>query len=301
MGYMAGFLNTVLCPLLAGGSIVISQKFGAQSGMTFWDLVLKKSTNSIWLTPTMVAYLVRISRNKDIEQKVEGIVQNIFVGTAPLLSNVRKSFEEKFGITCLESYGTSETMLTSSNSFLFDKNVSGTGVLLEGVEIEVRDDAGKVLSKGEEGNIFIKSPYLLKGYLGLQNTSLISPLKSGFFDTGDYGYQDHNNYLFITSRTKDLIIRGGVNISPRYIEDILLKNRMIREVAIIGKAHPFWGEEIVAFVVLEDSANFDMESIIEYCKENITNDSIPTIIKVVNELPYSSTGKVQKNKLKDLV
>ncbi len=301
MGYMAGFLNTVLCPIMAGGCVVIAPQFSAKEAINLWDPVLNGQTNALWLTPTMLALLTKLNRSEVIAKKVQQILQHLFVGTAPLPQLTKEMFEKKFGVKCLESYGTSEAMLISTNSLNLPCVQLSTGKILEEVKIEVRDDENKLVPNGNSGNLFVSSPFVLSGYLDPETDLINVPLENNFLNTGDYGYIDADNNLFITGRVKDLIIHGGTNVSPRAVEETLLQHKDIQDVAVIGKKHSFWGEEVIAFVILEDNNQFHEMSILEYCKQSMHPDAVPARFEIVKDFPRSSTGKIQKQKLRELI
>jgi acyl-CoA synthetase (AMP-forming)/AMP-acid ligase II len=117
--------------------------------------------------------------------------------------------------------------------------------------------------------------------------------------TGDCGEIDENNCLSITGRKKDLIIHGGINVSPKAVENVLVQFPGIKEAAVIGKKHAFWGEEVVAFVVLDAGQNFDQPVIRQHCADRLNPDAVPTAFHVVSDLPRSSTGKIQKHLLRE--
>jgi len=301
MGYMAGFLNTVLSPLISGGTVIIAPQFNAKEAINFWQPAIKSSANAIWLTPTMAALLARLSRGDRIPQWAKDNLRHVFVGTAPLPRVTKDNFEETFGVSLLESYGMTEILIVASNILRYPQKQGSVGNLVEGVKVEVRDREGDVLPHGEIGSLYIKTPFALQGYLQPETGKINSPMSEGWFDTGDYGYLDEDEYLFITGRQKDLIIHGGMNVSPTSVENLLMEHPDVREAAVIGKPHSFWGEEVVAFVEMEADKSFIRESLDEHCKSNLEFDAVPTTYKVVDEFPRSSTGKIQKYVLKKML
>ena len=244
MGYMAGFLNTILSPILAGGKVIVAHQFNAQQAMNFWEPAVKNNINTMWLTPTMAALLVKLNRDNNVTKWTEKNLNYVFIGTAPLRKTVREDFEKTFKTKCLESYGMTEILITASNVIENQQKESSVGLLVNKIEVEIRDKNGKSLHRKATGEIYVRSPFVLNGYIDTSQKSIYSPLKDGWFATGDYGYIDDDNYLFITGRIKDLIIRGGTNISPRAVEEIILAHPDIKDVAIIGKQNPFWEQEI---------------------------------------------------------
>ena len=301
MGYMAGFLNTILSPVMAGGTVIIAPQFNAQQAINFWQPAIQNNVNTVWLTPTMAALLARLNRDKTITQWTEKNLTNVFIGTAPLPKTVKHNFEQTFKTKCLESYGMTEILLVSTNILKKEQKESSVGLLLNEIELEVRDKKGNSLNREITGEIYVKSPFALNGYVEQSQETIYSPLNDGWFATGDYGYIDNDNYLFITGRIKDLIIHGGTNVSPRAREEVILAHPDIRDASVIGKTHPFWGEEIVAFLIIEDKKIIDVNTIKKYCQQRLQADAIPTIFKIVHEFPLSSTGKIQKHLLQEML
>lgn len=291
MGYMAGFLNTLLCPLLCGGLVVLGKRFEASSALSFWEPALAADVNTVWLTPTMLAVLSRMNRGERIPDWASKNLRNVFVGTAPLLRDVRESFESTFGVVCRESYGTTELLLVSAQNLGMATHGS-VGKPLGFVQIELDGD-------GESAGIVVKSPFAFEGYIGVDGQ--VERVQRQSMDTGDLGYLSPEGELYITGRKKDLIIKGGINVSPKAIEEILVECPLVDTVAVVGKPHAFWGEEIACFVIPVAKDSWDEQLFLSFAKERLSSDNMPTVIRVVESFPLSSVGKVQKKLLRDLL
>lgn len=165
MGYMAGFLNNIICPMVQGASIVIDHPFDARMALNFWQKPAKYGVNMMWLVPSILATLLKTDRGRFGEQYCSASVDFICVGTAPLSTRIKKQFEDRYKVALLESYGLSETLFVSTNSkkYLFVDGFAGK--LLDGVNISVVDESGKQLLSGAEGNIKIQSAYMFVGYM----------------------------------------------------------------------------------------------------------------------------------------
>ncbi len=298
MGYMAGFLNAMLSPLAAGGGIVIAPQFSAASAREFWAPAIEHGANSVWLTPTMVALLARLHRDPEITAWAQCQFEHVFVGTAPLPTLVAERFRTAFHVPCRESYGMTEVLIVSVAEP--DAPPGTVGKLLEGVAVEARASEGSKLGMGVEGDLYVASDYELKGYLDPATGMPRLSKDDEFFATGDYGRLDGDGNLFITGRTKDLIIRGGTNISPRAVEDALIALPGVVDAAVVGTPHDFWGEEVVAFLVCEGVAP-ELEVVRESCRKSLVEDALPARVEVLAELPRSSTGKVAKNELRAML
>jgi len=297
-GYMAGLLNTFLSPLLAGGIVVLGELFDVKTALQFWNYPMEHHVNSIWLTPSMVATLVPLCRDSEIPEWTRNNLRHIFIGTAPLHKITRDYFRERFGVDCLESYGMTECMFISVNSSNSLDQDSTVGHPLKGVELEIRN--GKQISDSNciEGNIWIHSQFALTGYIEKAGDKQESQSeKSGWMDTGDIGYIDASGRIVITGRSKDIIIHGGINVSPRQVEEVLLSYSEVKEAAVIGSPHTFWGEEVEAYVITESGKNIDIDKLGNFCRDRLNVDAVPSRYVVVKEFPRTSNGKVQKHLL----
>jgi long-chain acyl-CoA synthetase len=179
------------------------------------------------------------------------------------------------------------------------KKVGSIGLPMKGTEMRIVDDDGNVLPPGQQGEIVIRGPMLMRGYWNKpEETAEI--LKGGWLHTGDIGYVDESGYFWITDRKKDLIIKAGENISPRVIEEVLFKHPKISEAAVIGIKDEIYGENIKAFVVLKPGQAATESEVIEYCQTKLTNFLVPKEVAFMKALPKSLVGKVLKKELRKL-
>jgi len=300
MSYMAGFLNTLLSPLIAGACSILTPPFNAAAALHFWVPAMTHGANAAWLSPTMAAFVARVARDPATSRWAREHMRWVFAGTAPLPPATKAAFEAIFGIELLESYGMTEVMLVSGNTARFARKAMSVGRLLPGLAVEARDNAGATLPVGVEGELWIQSPYALAGYLETDSYPPVPDLANGWLATGDVGRIDVDRDLFITGRLKDMIIHGGTNVSPRAIEDVLLTCPGIRDAAVIGLPHAFWGEEVSAVLLLEENAVFEAvrAEALALCKKNLPNDALPSRFVVERDFPRTSTGKVQKSQMR---
>jgi len=301
MGYMAGFLNTFLSPLIAGGSICIAPQFSAATAGRFWRPAIDHEVDTVWLTPTMAALLTRFCKGGTVAAWTAENMTRVFVGTAPLLDPVRTPFESAFGVRCLESYGMTELLLVASNR-PDDHCVSGSvGHLVAGVETRFAADHREMTGTGDR--LWIRTPYACRGYWNPVDGSIADPRQDDWFSTGDCGLLEGDR-LCITGRTKDLIIKGGTNISPRAVEELLLSHPRVKEVAVVGIPHEFWGEEVAAAIVADDVGHGGNDHLLaeltSLCKQHLQAEAVPGQWRVVSELPKSSTGKTRSADVKGL-
>jgi len=292
MTYMAGFLNTVLSPLAAGGCVIIAPQFNAQTALHFWKPAIQGEANTVWMSPSMAALVAQMSRDAEVQEWVRDNMQHVFVGTAPYPASVRERFEAQFGVVSQESYGMSEVLLVACESKDSGRPEGSVGRLLSGIVMHNAPHEDETMAE-----LLIQSSYIMAGYWSPETKSADTGMVESDFPTGDVGYLDENGHLFITGRKKDLIIKGGMNLSPRAIEDVIAAHPAILDVAVVGEPHQFWGEDVVAFVRLADEQDASVNKIEEFAAEKLSKDQRPGRIIVVEDMPKSNTGKIQKHKL----
>ncbi|WP_228894580.1 malonyl-CoA synthase [Acidovorax sp. Leaf73] len=228
-------------------------------------------------------------------------------GSAPLLIETFKEWQQRTGHTILERYGMSETIMLTSNPYSADKRYKGederrggtVGFPLPGVSLRVQGDDGKDLPVGEIGGIQVKGPNVFKGYWRMPEKTAEEFTKDGYFKTGDVGKVDERGYVHIVGRSKDLIISGGYNVYPAEIEGYINDMPGVAESALVGVPHPDFGEVGVAVVIAKPGAKLDADAIVAQLKSQLANFKIPKKCFVVAELPRNTMGKVQKNLLRD--
>ena len=236
--YLGGYYNLLILPYVNGSSVVLTRPISASSALRFWETIISNAVNTLWFVPTIMSMLMELDRGSDGAKYCKGEVKLAFVGTDVLRSELKNKFEEKYGIELFENYGLSETLFISSNVTSSEFPKEGVGRLVPGVQIKIVDRNMTRVSKGNEGEILVKTPFRMKGYLKQR-----MPLESGWFVTGDLGFFTADGNLIITGRKKDLIIRGGVNISPRRVEEIANSHRAVVECAVFGSPDPIAGEK----------------------------------------------------------
>ncbi|QNP48306.1 malonate--CoA ligase [Diaphorobacter aerolatus] len=228
-------------------------------------------------------------------------------GSAPLLIETFKEWQQRTGSTILERYGMSETIMLTSNPYSADARYrnederrGGTvGFPLPGVDLRVVDDAGKELPTGEIGNIQVRGPNVFKGYWRMPEKTREEFSADGWFKTGDVGKVDARGYASIVGRSKDLIISGGYNVYPAEIEGYINDMPGVAESALVGVPHPDFGEVGVAVVIAKPGAKLDGDEIVARLKSQLANFKIPKRCFIATELPRNTMGKVQKNLLRD--
>jgi long-chain acyl-CoA synthetase len=246
--------------------------------------------------PTMLQALAQ----QDITGRDLSRLRVAVSGGASLPEDVMGRFEASFGIRVLEGYGLSETASTTSFNRPDDRRALSVGKPIWGVQMRVADEQDQPLPPGPDnvGEILIRGHNVMKSYLGKPEETA-STLRGGWLHTGDLGYQDEDGFYFIVDRAKDLVIRGGYNVYPREIEEVLFAHPGIAEAAVIGKPDERLGEEVVAVVVLRPGAELSAEDVIAYSKERMAAYKYPREVRFLNELPKGPTGKILKAVLRD--
>ncbi len=220
-------------------------------------------------------------------------------GSAPLLIETFKAWQERTGHTILERYGMSETAMLTSNPYEGERRGGTVGFALPGVTLRVQGDGGNALPAGEVGGIEVKGPNVFQGYWRMPEKTKEEFTADGYFKTGDVGKIDERGYIHIVGRSKDLIISGGYNVYPAEIEGYINDMPGVAESAVVGVPHPDFGEVGVAIVIAKPGSTLDGDAIIASLKAGLANFKIPKRCFVVNELPRNTMGKVQKNLLRE--
>jgi len=219
-------------------------------------------------------------------------------GGAALPVPVLEAFQQRFDLKILEGYGLSETSPVATFNRLDRATKPGSvGLPVWGVELRVVDADGKAVPQGERGEIAIRGHCVMKGYYNRPEATAES-IRNGWLHTGDIGILDEEGYLSIVDRVKDMIIRGGFNVYPRELEEVLLTHPKISLAAVIGVPHESHGEEIKAFVILKPGQTASPEELMAWCRETMASYKYPRIIEIRDQLPMTATGKILKRELK---
>jgi long-chain acyl-CoA synthetase len=213
---------------------------------------------------------------------------------------VMKTFEAKFGVTVLEGYGLSETSPSASfNVSQEQRKFLSIGKPIWGVEMKILDEEDNELAPGPDqvGEIVIRGHNVMKGYFNKPEATA-EVMRGGWFHSGDMGYVDEDGYFFIVDRKKELIIRGGFNVYPREVEEVLFAHPAVAAAAVIGIPDERLGEEIKAVVQLKTGQSVTAEELIAFCKERVAAYKYPRSVQFVGQLPIGPTGKILKRELK---
>ncbi len=232
----------------------------------------------------------------DAEKYDTSSLQYCVSGSAPLPVAILEGFEQKFNCRILEGYGLSEgSAALTGHSLEMERKPGSVGKPLPDVEVLVVDENGQPVPAGELGEVIARGPNIMQGYYNMPEETAAT-LRNGWLYTGDMGRFDEDGYLYIVERKKDLIIRGGFNIYPRDVEEVLTQHPAVIEAAVIGIPSERMGEEVKAYVVTHTPV--DAETLMAFCRESLANYKTPSEIEFINSLPRNAVGKIDKKELR---
>lgn len=287
MSYMAGLLNLIVCPFMAGASLVVAPEFSARSILDFWELPIRNGTNAYWLVPTMIAMLLRADRDRRASSFLRASAPHIFVGTAPLPAEAKREFEARYGVPLRPSYGTSELLLITVNSPERGHRDDSVGAAIRDVVVEARDrDATGV------GELVVRTPFRSAGYL----REPADPPLGGWSATGDLGVVLPDGQVLVTGRKKELIISGGINVSPLAVERVVNEHPGVELSAAVGVPDPILGEVVIVAVRARAGHRFEdvKRDLARLARERLAPAQRPVEIVEVDTLPVTAMGKVKR-------
>ena len=278
--------------LLSGASMFFLPKFDAGE-----VLHLMPSSTVMMGVPT---FYVRLTQHAGLTRDAVSNMRLFVSGSAPLLAETHRTFQQMTGQAILERYGMTETNMNTSNPYDGERIAGTVGHPLPGVSLRVTDpETGRPVAGGETGMIEVKGPNVFKGYWRMPEKTQAEFRADGFFITGDLGKIDGKGYVHIVGRGKDLVISGGYNIYPKEVESEIDQIPGVVESAVIGIPHPDFGEGVTAVVVRNSAAPLDEQAVLDGLKDRLARYKQPKRVIFVDDLPRNTMGKVQKNVLRD--
>lgn len=305
--HVNGTIVTLITPLLAGGTAVLNQKF--HTGQ-FFERLAAENIAIVSVVPTLLAFLLEAGAAKpDLPE-----FRHIICGAGPLTVDLALQFTDRYGLRIVHGYGLSETTCYScflpvdlpgdeQRAWLGDHGFPSIGCAIPANEMAIFDANHQPLPAGERGEIVIRGHNVMAGYYRNDEANA-QAFASGWFHSGDEGFWLPNAvgdvYFFITGRLKELIIRGGVNVSPLEIDEVLMNLPGVKAGISVGFENNMYGEEIGAYVVMDEGAGLDEAAILAACREVLPHHKCPKVVVFGTEVPVTSTGKYQRGKLKPL-
>jgi long-chain acyl-CoA synthetase len=250
---------------------------------------------------TLVPSMIQMLLAQPLDDADLSALVAVTSGGAPLADETRQEFERRVpSATIYEGYGCTETASIIAANPLGARRLGSVGLPVPGCTVQIRDDAGRVLAPGQDGEICVQSPGVLSGYWQAPDATAAA-LRDGWLYTGDIGHLDADGYLYVVDRKKDLILRGGFNVYPRDVEDVLLTHPAVAQAAVVGRPDPRLGEEVTAFVALRPGATATPAELVAHAKARLAATKYPREVRIVPAIPLTSVGKLDRKRLRTLV
>jgi long-chain acyl-CoA synthetase len=289
--HVFGLTSGLNSMMRAGGCLTLLPRFEPAKAL---EIIERDRVTILLGVPTMYTALLHAPERESVDMSTLKLCVS---GGAAMPVEVLRGFDTAFGCKVLEGYGLSETCgMASFNRPDRECKPGSIGLPVEGVDMKVVDEDGAELPQGEVGEIVMRSPHVMKGYFGRADATA-EVMRDGWFRTGDMAYIDEEGYLFIVDRKKDLIVRGGYNVYPREVEEVLYEHPAILEAAVIGVPHESLGEEVAAVVPLNEGAGATPDELRAYVKERVAAYKYPRYVWLVDDLPKGPTGKILKREI----
>lgn len=286
--HVFGLTAALNASVLAGATLTLIERFDPHKAL---EVIERDGVTVFEGVPTMYSALLQAAGS--VSPTATQTLRTTISGGAPLPVQVIDEFEETFGCVILEGYGLSETSpIASFNHPHRVRKPGSIGTPIEGVAMRVVDTEGNPLPVGEAGEIQIRGHNVMPGYWNQPDATSKAISPDGWFSTGDIGRVDGDGYYYIVDRAKDLIIRGGYNVYPREIEEVLYQHPAVAEAAVIGIPHPTLGEEIGAAVTLKQDGRADHDELRDFVKNRLAAYKYPRRVWFVESLPKGATGKI---------
>jgi long-chain acyl-CoA synthetase len=278
--------------LRAGASVSLLAKFDPTALV---EMVRRDRVTMLAGVPTMYSAMVGAAPEAGPSDFVS--LRLAASGGASLPGEIVRRFEERFDCAILEGYGLTEsTGAATFNGLHRERKVGSVGIALPGTDVRIADERGAELPDGQVGEVLVRGPMVMKGYWGRAEETA-KTLRDGWLHTGDLGRQDSDGDVEIVDRLKEMIVRGGYNVYPREVEEVLYRHPDIAEVAVVGVPDEHFGEEVGAAIALRPAATADPEAIRRWAKEHLSAYKVPHLFAFVEALPKGATGKVLKREI----
>ena len=284
-------LSGVHATLLAGSSAAILSRF---SPADLIETVDREQATVLFGVPSIHRRLLELpARQLEPLRRLRLVTS----GSAPLPVSLAQHFTAATGVVLLERYGLTESGLNLSNSYDAERVPGLVGTPLPGVEVELADERGNLAPPGAEGEVVLRGPQVFAGYLDDPGATAAAFWPGGWFRTGDLGHCDSGGRIRITGRLKDLVITGGMNVSPAEVEAVVEQLPEVREAAVAGLPSDRWGEELAVWVVARDAGPIDAERIISHCRQYLAPYKCPKRVFQTTALPRNPMGKIVRSRL----
>jgi len=296
--HINGEVVTAIAPLVSGGSVVMPHRFKRSN---FWALISTFGCTWFSVVPTIISYLCCDAGEDHETMNLEKVRFGRSASSA-LPPSLHREFERKYNIPIIETMGLTETAApVFSNPMDPEKRKYGSPGVAVGNMAKIADKDGRELPEGEQGEIMIRGNNVMKRYYKAPSLTAEALEPDGWLHTGDLGYMDEDGFFFVTGRIKEIIIKGGENIAPKEIDEVLYTHAAVLDAGTVGVPDAHYGEEVMCCVVLKPDCNASEEELIHYCREHLGEFKTPKAIRIVKELPKGPSGKIQRLKLRDML
>ena len=286
--HVHGLIGSTMSTLVSGGTVVVPTKFNA---LSFWKTVGEHHVSWYSGVPTMHQLLLARAHHKPAEAASLRFIRSC---SAPLSPELIGKIEDLFGVPFVEAYGMTEAAhQMTSNPLPPRHRKAGSVGVGTGLRVRIMDKDGNDLGNDHRGEVAIQGANVFRGYDNNPEANARA-FVGGWFRTGDEGWLDEDCYLHLTGRIKDIIIRGGENIAPHEVDEVLLKHPAVAAAVTFGYAHPTLGEDVAAAVVLHEPHGATEKALIKYCRESLAEYKCPKKIYLVKSIPTTATGKVRR-------
>ena len=289
--HVFGLTSGLNSAVRGGGSLTLLPRFDAGKAL---EIIERDHVTTLLGVPTMYSAILH---HEGADQADTSSLELCVSGGAAMPVEILRAFEDKFDCKVLEGYGLSETCgIGSFNPPDRERKAGSIGIPVDGVEMMLVDENGEEVPQGEVGEVLMRGPVVMKGYWNRPDATA-DTLQDGWLKTGDMGTIDDEGYFSIVDRKKEMIIRGGFNIYPRELEEVLYEHPAVREAAVVGLPHESLGEEVGAAIALKDGQQTEPDELRAYMKERVAAYKYPRVIWIVDDLPKGPTGKILKREV----
>ncbi len=307
--HVNGIVVTLITPMVYGGCVVLNQKFQTD---IFFERLAAENVKIVSVVPTLLQFLLHA--DIDISRYALGNFKHFICGAGPLTVELAMNFEKRYGLKIIHGYGLSETTCYSCflptdladdehQKWMSEFGFPSIGTAIPPNEMAIVNARGEKVREGWRGEIVIRGHNVMKGYYQNHDANM-KAFEHGWFHSGDEGFfktdAQGRKYFFITGRLKELIIRGGVNLSPLEIDEVLNGIAGVKSAIAVGFENDWYGEEVGALVQLKDGVRLSEADVLKHCAEKLPFPKQPKAVVFSNDIPVTSTGKYQRNKAKDL-
>ena len=294
--HINGLCVTVMGTIVAGGGLVLPYRFSVKG---FWSQVRAHKVSWFSAVPTLFAYLLNDETDSDIDRSRLRFARS---ASAPLSPEIHRQFEDKFGIPIIETMGLTETgaQILSNPMPPETRKIGSPGVAV-GNEIMIGDDNQNPVAAGVTGEILVRGDNVMQGYLKQPEETAKTVTAEGWLRTGDLGHMDEDGFVFVTGRIKELIIKGGENIAPREVDEVLLEHDCVLEAAAFAVPCDNYGQRVEAGIRFKPGRTASSEDLSAHCVARLGKFKSPDKIHVLDDLPKGPSGKVQRLKLFDMI